>query len=175
MKNIFLIADTHFGDQKLCDMQFFNGEKYRPWDKSYDMDEALISKWNEIVGKNDIVYHLGDVAVQKEKLKLLGKCNGEKILIRGNKDNFGLINYVPYFSDIKGIHVIDKFILSHVPLFHACIKDGRVNVHGHLHRQEIKNNKYLNVSVEKINYKPVSIDEIKMKLDRDQMYSLFAD
>jgi len=174
MKNIFLIADTHFGDQKLCDIQFFNGEKYRPWDKASDMDEALIGNWNKVVGRNDIVYHLGDVAVQKEKIRLLAKCNGVKILIKGNRDNFELFNYVAYFSDVKSSYVIDKFILSHIPLFHACIKNGMVNIHGHLHRQEIKNNKYLNVSVEKINYRPISVDEIKIKLDRDKMYSLFA-
>ena len=175
MKNIFFISDTHFGDQKICDLRFPNGDKYRPWDKAGEMDESLIFKWNNIVGKNDLVYHLGDVAVDKERLKLLKKCNGEKILIKGNKDKLELFNYATYFSDIKSYHSIEKFILTHVPLFPACIKKGRINMHGHLHRQKIKSLKYLNVSVERINYQPISIDEINQKLYKTELYSLFVD
>jgi calcineurin-like phosphoesterase family protein len=172
MKNIFLIADTHFGDQKLCNLESSDGKKYRPWNKSSDMDEDLIRKWNEVVGKNDLVYHLGDVSTQKEKLKLLRKCNGEKILIKGNRDNFKLIHYTTYFSDIRSYYQIDKLILTHVPLFPACIKTGKINVHGHLHKQEIKHIKYLNVCVENINYTPISIDDIKVKTGENEFNSL---
>lgn len=175
MKNIFFISDTHFGDQKICDLRFPNGDKYRPWEKSEDMDEAIIFKWNNVVGKNDLVYHLGDVATDKEKLKLLKRCNGEKILIKGNKDKLELLNYATYFSDIKSYYRIDRLILTHVPMFPACIKKDKINVHGHLHRQKIKNFKYLNVSVERINYKPVSIDEINQKIFKNNPFSLFVD
>lgn len=175
MKNIFFISDTHFGDQKLCDLKLSNGEKYRPWNKASEMDETLIYKWNSVVGKNDLVFHLGDVAINKEKLKLLKLCNGEKILIKGNKDKLELINYSTYFSDIKSYHRIDSFVLTHIPIISACLKEGRVNLHGHLHRQKIRNHKYLNVSVERTDYRPLSIDEIKKKLYKSELYSLFVD
>ncbi len=175
MKNIFFIADTHFGDQNLCNLKLKNGNKYRPWKYSKNMDEALVNFWNQTVGKNDLVYHLGDVATTKESLKLLKECNGEKVLIKGNKDKFELINYTTYFSDIKSYFRIDNYVLAHIPLFPSCIKKGRVNLHGHLHRAKIKNIKYYNVSVENINYRPISIDQIKSKLDKTEVHSLFID
>jgi len=175
MKNIFFISDTHFGDQKLCNLKLKSGKRYRPWSSVDKMNESLIHFWNQTVGKNDLVYHLGDVALDKESLKLIKECNGEKILIKGNKDKLELINYTTYFSDIKSYFRIDNFVLTHIPLFPACIKTGRVNIHGHLHRGKIKNSKYLNVSVERINYRPISIDQIKNSLYKTDLYSMFVD
>lgn len=54
LNNIFLTADTHLGHEniiKYCD---------RPFESVEEMDRVLISNWNEIVGADDIVYHLGD-------------------------------------------------------------------------------------------------------------------
>ena len=47
-----------------------------------------MNKWNSIVRKDDIVYHLGDVGFgSTDELKeLVGRLNGTKILIRGNHD-----------------------------------------------------------------------------------------
>jgi calcineurin-like phosphoesterase family protein len=52
--SVWFTSDTHFGHEniiKYCD---------RPFDSVEEMDEALVSNWNEVVGHNDLVYHLGD-------------------------------------------------------------------------------------------------------------------
>ena len=59
-------------------------------------------------------------------------------------------------------------MLSHVPLPDAKIKDGYINLHGHIHNKKIgddypKNyskNKHINLSVDATNYQPVSLNEI---------------
>ena len=52
------------------------------------MDEALINNWNSVVGKDDIVFHLGDFAFAPNWRwkEILGRLNGHIHLILGNHD-----------------------------------------------------------------------------------------
>ena len=52
------------------------------------MNEMMIKNWNETVGPDDTVFHLGDVALGTiaESLPLVGRLNGYKILVPGNHD-----------------------------------------------------------------------------------------
>lgn len=52
------------------------------------MDEAIIANWNAVVGIDDIVYHLGDVALGTiaESLPKVKRLNGYKICVLGNHD-----------------------------------------------------------------------------------------
>lgn len=178
MKNVFLISDTHFGHQKACEFLNDNGSKMRPWDTAEEMDEAIVKNWNSVVGPKDKVYHLGDVVIGKKHLKTLERLNGDKVLIRGNHDIFQLEHYLPYFRDIRGVHVLDEFILSHIPLHRASVKERwKANVHGHLHPYRVKYNlgygeeidpRYLCVSVEQINYTPISLEEVKKRVKEQQ-------
>lgn len=51
-------------------------------------DKWVIDKWNDAIGKKDMVYIVGDFAFgsPEETKKLLGKLNGQKFLILGNHD-----------------------------------------------------------------------------------------
>ena len=49
------------------------------------MNEALIASWNARVGKNDLVYHLGDFAWGDWR-PILERLNGDIILISGGHD-----------------------------------------------------------------------------------------
>ena len=79
---LFFTSDTHFGHElirKVC---------YRPFDTVDEMDERMIENWNNVVGKDDIVFHLGDFAFGGSQLwnGILERLNGHKILILGNHD-----------------------------------------------------------------------------------------
>lgn len=71
-------------------------------------DEMLIEKWNEAVGENDTVLHLGDFAFRGVE-DYSSKLNGRKILLLGNHD---LKNQKTYL-DAGWKHVIDNMILCH--------------------------------------------------------------
>ena len=52
--NVWFTADQHFGHENIirfCD---------RPFADAPEMDRAMIDRWNERVGENDTVFHLGD-------------------------------------------------------------------------------------------------------------------
>jgi len=102
----------------------------------------MIREWNEIVGKNDLVYILGDVAFMpaNKAAALLKKLNGRKILIEGNHDRKQLKDN-SFCNCFEEIH---QYLRLHyngttVVLFHYPISDwdqmhrGSIMFHGHLH------------------------------------------
>lgn len=169
MPNSFFISDTHFGHTGVCKFLRDDGTKLRPWDDPDEMDQAMIENWNKTVRPNDKVYHLGDVVINRKSLKTLALLNGDKVLIKGNHDIFKLSEYTEFFRDIRGYHVLNGMILSHIPIHEESIARFGVNIHGHLHYNRVKKDgnidpRYFNVSVEQINYTPISIDELRQRV-----------
>lgn len=80
----FYTSDTHFGHALMLSAM------PRPFKSTTEMDESLIRAWNDVVGPNDIVYHLGDFAMDlgnEERVRLIfARLMGSKILILGNHD-----------------------------------------------------------------------------------------
>lgn len=157
----FIIADTHFNHSniiKYCNRPFTNVE---------DMDNQLIKNWNNVVNKNDIVYHLGDFALGNiEKIaEYKSKLNGKIFLIMGNHDIYNIKKYYEAGFDKvydKPIIYNDFFILSHKPMF-LTENMPYANIFGHVHNDP----KYISasdnsfcVSIEKINYKPILFNDI---------------
>jgi len=138
MPAVFLTSDTHFGHAGVCRFTHEDtGVKIRPWDNPDEMDEAMVKAWNETVGPNDKVYHLGDVVMSRKSLPIMNRLNGDKILIRGNHDIFKDEDYAPYFRSLRGVHVMNGMILSHIPLHEASLGRFGVNIHGHTHTNRV--------------------------------------
>lgn len=181
----FLIGCTHFGHTKMCEFVRFNGEKVRPFTNSQEMDETLVSNWNGVVTTTDKVYVLGDVAFSRSNLATMERLNGKKILIKGNHDNLDLKDYVKYFYDIRASHKLDNSVLTHIPIHPDSLgcqfeeesglwKSRWSNIHAHLHAEAVmkngvEDNRYFSVCVERINYTPISFDEVKKRIkEREQ-------
>jgi len=139
MPAVFLVSDTHFGHAGVC--RFTHPDdpavKLRPWDNADEMDEAMVRAWNERVRPNDKVYHLGDVVINRRALSIMSRLNGDKVLIRGNHDIFKDEDYTPYFRSLRGYHVMNGMILSHIPIHEDSLGRFGVNIHGHLHASRV--------------------------------------
>ena len=63
-------------------------KKYnRPFKDVDEMDEKIIQSWNSVVGKDDLVYHLGNFAWDpKTAQDAIGKLNGTIWFIAGEHD-----------------------------------------------------------------------------------------
>ena len=166
MPSVFLVSDTHFGHVGVTRFTHEDtGVKIRPWTDPDEMDEDMVKMWNEVVKPNDKVYHLGDVVINRKALVTLSRLNGDKVLIRGNHDIFKLEDYTKYFSDIRGYHVMDNMILSHIPVHPDSKGRFKANIHGHLHSRNLPDPFYINVSVEQIGFKPILFEEIRTRVN----------
>jgi calcineurin-like phosphoesterase family protein len=170
MKNVFLVSDTHFGHMGVCKFTRSDGvTKLRPWDSPDEMDEAMVEKWNSIVGPKDKVYHLGDVVMEKKKLDIMRRLNGDKVLIRGNHDIYEMKDYAKHFRDIRGCHVLDGLIMSHIPIHAESMSRFGCNIHGHTHANNVMfdgniDPRYFCVCVEQTDFAPISFDLVKERI-----------
>jgi calcineurin-like phosphoesterase family protein len=153
MPAVFLVSDTHFGHAGVCRFTRNDGvTKLRPWDDPAEMDEAMVKAWNERVRPNDKVYHLGDVVINRRALDIMSRLNGDKVLIRGNHDIFKDEDYSKYFRSLRGYHVMNGMILSHIPIHVESLGRFGVNIHGHLHANRVKKIRGVNVKTGELLY-----------------------
>ncbi|MBQ8940685.1 MAG: metallophosphoesterase [Firmicutes bacterium] len=120
---ILYIADCHFFHDRMCrEMDKRGFANYE------EMNEYMISQWNNKVTNRDSVYILGDFSISKSDAteKVLKRLNGKHHLIVGNHDRYiddkdfptNLFRSIGYYREIHDNG--RKVILSHYPIF--CYK-----------------------------------------------------
>lgn len=168
--NIFFISDHHFHHKNILTFKTQDDLPLREFSDVDHMNEIMIQRHNEVVKPNDKVYFLGDVCMSRNAkgLEILSRLNGEKVLVKGNHDMCSLNQYLQYFKDVRGSHQFDGMILTHIPIHPESLARWGLNVHGHLHQNvvrmplsQIPDRRYFNVSVERVNYTPISLEEVK--------------
>lgn len=159
MSKVRFIGDLHLGHKNITK---FSGPERGGITNSDDHDLWIIEQWNSVCTKNDLIWVLGDVCMDKSKLPLLKKMKGVKHLILGNHDEFTLETYAPYFNKIHGFLKYKGMWLSHCPV-HPDELRGKINIHGHCHNKPINDPRYVCVSVERVQGMPLDLDVIKIK------------
>ena len=168
MSKTFLIGDTHFGHEKTCTtFKKPDGSPLRPFANAEEMNVEMIKRWNATVKPEDKVYHLGDVVMNKKFLHIVKELNGRKVLIRGNHDILKTKEYIDVgFEEIYGVWALNDFVLSHVPLHTQNLEyRWKYNIHGHLHAHVMDDDRYINVSVEQIDYTPIDFEVIRKRIE----------
>lgn len=172
---VFFTADTHFGHAnviKYCD---------RPYVNTDGMNADLITNWNSVVSKDDIVFHLGDVSFQKEFKDLsdtLHALNGKIFIVPGNHDSIQRLQHPslqdkvtvlsPLFDvDIQVEDEKMRFVLCHYSM-NVWNKShyGAIQLYGHSHGTlpEQPNTRSMDVGVDCHNYTPISLDDVLLKM-----------
>ncbi len=167
MKNVFLYSDPHFGHHNAaCVFKNKDGSPLRPYSSAEEMDEDMVQRYNDKVKPTDKVYFLGDVVINKKNLPILERLNGDKILIKGNHDIEKAHVYLKYFRDIRAYHVLNGFILSHIPVHTSQLPRFGFNICGHLHSNKVlldngeEDLRYKCVCVEQTGFAPVNFNDI---------------
>jgi calcineurin-like phosphoesterase family protein len=168
LANIFVISDSHFGHAGILAFKRPDGTSLRDFASVEEMDEHMIDRWNAVVRPQDHVYHLGDVAMKRTCIETVVRCNGHKRLVRGNHDVYKTKDYLKFFDEVYGSRVLDGIIFTHIPIHTESLGRFKANVHGHVHAspQGHFGPMYYNVSAEAIDYTPVALEDLKMRLSR---------
>lgn len=79
----YWISDLHFGHKNILEYC------KRPWNSVDEMNEGLISNWNQIIKTEDNVFVVGDMMMGPSSAweGILNRLNGRIHLVKGNHDH----------------------------------------------------------------------------------------
>ena len=162
-ERIFFIADTHFWSENI--LHYEN----RPFKSVNEIDETIVSNWNNVVWENDIVRYLWDIW----DVSLVNKLNGKKFLVKWNHDTKDNEYYRKlWFIEVYDMPVIFQnfWILSHEPLY-VNKNMPYANIFAHVHldpKYKTVSEQSFCVSCDRIWFKPISFAEIKVKINNQK-------
>jgi len=151
--SVYLISDTHFDHNNIIRYC------HRPFRSVSEMNDLIISNWNNTVNQNDIVYFLGDWGFGKGSRPASywrKRLNGKILSIKGSHDKKGR-----KYRILKNKK--HTFLLIHDPNDARRWK-GWI-IHGHVHNNKMDKypfingyRKTINVGVELTGYTPINLD-----------------
>lgn len=164
---IWFTSDTHFNHPNVIQ------HDRRPFADIDEMTEAIIERWNSVVARGDVVYHLGDFAITWGKRdypcvdQILSRLNGTKHLIQGNHDRDQTTKNprwakVSSLDEIKPGSHTSKIVLCHYAMrtWNQSHR-GSWMLHGHSHGNlPWVGGKTMDVGTMRFNYYPISIDQV---------------
>ena len=156
-------SDLHLGHANIIAYQG------RPFHDVHEMNGALWDNWQLGVDPDDTLVCVGDFALGEalsdETWERVKAAPGRsKILVVGNHDVTGGGKLrVEGFHRVKAVLVSPgdpPLIWTHAPL--PNVPTGHVNIHGHQHAAlKPADSPHINVSVEQLDYRPVSLVRIR--------------
>ena len=158
----FFTSDTHFGHKNIIEYCI------RPFSDLEHMHEEIIKRWNSVVHKNDIVFHLGDFVFRGKINDFRDKLNGTIIWLKGNHDSSSQTAIREMFIKLGG----KEWHLLHNPAESLCQNVLCGHVHHLWKVQKIKDRIIVNVGVDKWNYTPVSIEQILNVIEKTKKRSI---
>jgi calcineurin-like phosphoesterase family protein len=163
---VYFTADTHFGDPRVLRID------RRPFASVAEHDAALIGSWNETVGPEDEVWHLGDFARggAERIAEILEALNGRKHLVTGNNDGAATIEQ-PAWASVAPYAELDvdgtKLVLCHYAFrTWKNMRKGWLDLHGHSHGRLKPAPRQYDVGVDAQDYRPVTLATILKKRRR---------
>ncbi len=169
---IFFTADTHFGHGGAL------GLYRRPFARVAAMDDAMGALWNETVGPDDEIWHLGDVAVGPRTPRpaaafaarltaRLAGLHGRKHLVTGNNDPDSVRAW-PGWDSVQAYaeRTLDGRLIV---LCHYALRSwngmgrGAINLHGHSHGRLPPLPRQFDVGVDVRDFRPVTLADLGVR------------
>lgn len=166
----YYISDLHFGHK--------NEAVRRGFSSAEEMDELIISNWNNKVTPDDHVYIVGDFEMKSNKdviVNYVKRLNGHLHLIEGNHDDQNLKNpaFRKCFETVNVMRQVKdngkRVILFHFPMAEwPGYYHGYIHIFGHIHAnkkeayhimKKLKN--AYNVGADCIGYTPRTLKELE--------------
>jgi calcineurin-like phosphoesterase family protein len=191
-QKLWFTSDTHYNHANICSAttKWNDPVTCREFKTLEHMNATLVGNINEVVGQEDILFHLGDWSFggfeQIEIFRNQIVCQNIHI-ITGNHDHHiennkegcqSLFSSVNKYLNLNvkwnvGTPLMDeqRFALMHFPIASwDNMAKGSIHLHGHVHfppNKRIGKGKMIDVGVDGNNLYPISMGEV-LKLMREQ-------
>jgi calcineurin-like phosphoesterase family protein len=173
---IFFTSDEHVGHRNI--IEFCK----RPFRDLEHMQEELVSRHNFRVTDADTVYHVGDMFWRTlghdNAKRYMQRLNGKHYYVRGNHEELFDQDGSTLYEEFYGIFERKQIYPEGAPKFGIVLDHyaGRVwhdsdkgnwQLYGHTHNDlpEIDPLLSMDIGVDANGYYPVSLDEVKAKMD----------
>jgi calcineurin-like phosphoesterase family protein len=170
---IFVTSDTHFGDPGAIDR--FG----RSFSDASEMDDLLVAGVNQVVGKDDLLLHLGDFTGRtagsrsRHAQSIRERLACERIvLVQGNHDPRNKPKFDALFesvhellsfrcSEVTGLDGDERIVLSHYPFrVWQGRHDGACHLYGHAHGTISEEGRATDVGVDSWNLRPIELSSV---------------
>lgn len=166
-------SDQHFGHKGLLSDRM---SRPRPFASIEEHDRILVSRWNDRVSADDVVWCLGDFAYgcsHSRAREIFDQLRGRKCLVIGNHEERGI--RLPWASPpvmAATVHVQDPGMAKAQALYLAhCahrvwpgMHRGVLHLYGHSHGSLPGTSASLDVGVDAWDWRPVRLSEIREAL-----------
>jgi calcineurin-like phosphoesterase family protein len=187
-QKLYFTSDTHYNHSNLCSAttQWENSrDKTRKFPSLDMMNTTIVNNINEVVGQDDILFHLGDWSFggfeRIEEFRNRINCKNIHLVlgnhdhhIQKNRDDIQSIfqsvhQYIPSLGvrrqSITQPEKMDKysFVLFHFPIASwDGMGDGVIHLHGHTHLppHQRLNGRGIDVGMDGNGLYPISMDEV---------------
>lgn len=189
--NTFFISDLHLFHESLLRGRKIGIRPFDTLEEMHDTIRdnwcRVVKSGDTVYDLGDVTLERPGTQNVVENLiwQFINTLPGKKYLMRGNHDHWGVNHYRHWgYEDVIAHKEIGGLLLSHYPVHPSCIGFGvKANVHGHTHERLVTKTRYLthldgdtwtdaidepdpryvNVSVEAINYTPISLDDVRKR------------
>jgi calcineurin-like phosphoesterase family protein len=169
---IYFTSDTHYFHRKIIEYS------KRPFRNLEEMHKEMVRRWNERVGPEDTVVHLGDFSFGSfaDGRSVLERLNGRKVIVLGNHDRSAKRMMEMGFEEaheslsrsdlMPGLRVF----MRHKPPVPVGQHDHQSEGHdvflcGHVHELWARRGDVINVGVDVSDFRPLTLAEL---LTRDR-------
>lgn len=169
MSQVVFVSDLHLGHRRILEHTADVPGAYRGGSHVDEHDEWVIEQCLSIgANKNTLWWLLGDLAMERDRLALLDRLPGRKMMVAGNHDDFHAAEYLEYVEDIHAIRKRYGMWITHAPL-HPVELRGKPNLHGHCHHHSTRDDwRYFNACIEWLpERRPITLDELRSRWLRD--------
>lgn len=198
-QNLWFTSDTHYNHANICSAttKWIDPVTCREFKSLEHMNATLAGNINELVGQDDILFHLGDWSFggfeQIEGFRKQIVCNNVHIItgnhdhhIERNRDNCqSLFSSVNKYVELNvkwnvgttlGVSQAN-FVLMHFPIASwNNMATGTIHLHGHVHFEPSKRlgkGKMMDVGCDGNDLKPISLREVLNIMKGQPIKSLF--
>jgi len=171
-------SDPHFGHDNIRLPEYAD----RPFSSVEEMDEALVTNYNEVVGPTDTVLWCGDAFFRFSTTpqRIMPRLNGYKVLVLGNHDRsprtmlrvgFDLVLREAFVQVANRVCRVSHYPYAGSPGRGKAVDDrhakrrpprvkGEVLIHGHTHSKRRIFENQIHVGVDSWDFRPATFGEV---------------